>query len=41
MTDEELDKLIAALEKGAATEEQQRQAAELLEELLDKLKDPP
>jgi len=41
MTDDEFDKLIAALEKGAATEEQQRQAAELLEELLDKLKDPP
>ena len=30
MTDEEIDKLIAVLEKGEATEEQQRQAAELL-----------
>ena len=40
-TDEEFDKLIAALEKGAATEEQQRQAAELLEEWFDKTKDPP
>jgi len=33
MTDEEFDKLIEALEMGAATEEQQR---ELLEELLNK-----
>lgn len=40
MTDDEFDKLIAALEKGAATEEQQREAAELLEEFFDKLKDP-
>ena len=39
MTDEELDKLIEALEMGAATEEQQRQAAKLLEELLNK--EPP
>lgn len=39
MTDDEFDKLLRALEMGAATEEQQRQAAELLEEILDKLKD--
>jgi len=30
MTDEEIDKLIEALEKGEATKEQQRQTAELL-----------
>ena len=39
MTEEEFDKLLAALELGAATEEQQRQAAELLEEMFDKLKE--
>ena len=39
MTDDEFDKLLAALELGAATEEQQRQAAELLEEMFDKLKE--
>lgn len=41
MTDDEFDKLIAALELGVATEEQQQQAAELLEEMLDKLKEQP
>jgi hypothetical protein len=36
MTDDDLDKLIEALEKGIATEEQQRLAAELLEKWIPK-----
>lgn len=38
MNDDEFDKLVAALEKGEATKEQQRRAAELLEEILAQTK---